>query len=310
MAHDASRQAPVQGRVTDRPLGRALRALPWNAPATILIFGVVLFPAGYLIFNSTQKFGLSGLDLGSAGFANYAALFQRPEIFPVLLNTFVWVISVVVITVLLSLALAQFLNQKFPGRRIVRIAVLVPWAASTVMTSLAFVYGLNPFYGVINKFLVDVHILRVPLGFTEEPLPAFLTAMAVGVFVSLSFTTYVILAGLAAVPNEVLEAAAVDGATSTRTYFSIVLPLLRPALVLATLINIINVFNNFPVLKLITGALPGYSDDTTTTLMFKILQSEDNLGVANALSVVNFVIVLIVIAVFLRVAQPLKEVDS
>jgi multiple sugar transport system permease protein len=306
----ASPRVQAQGAVADRPLGRALRALPWNAPATVLIFGVVLFPAGYLIFNSTQNFGLSGLDRGSAGFANYVALFQRPEIFPVLLNTFVWVISVVVITVALSLALAQFLNKKFPGRRIVRITVLIPWAASTVMTSLAFVYGLNPFYGIINKFLVDVHILRTPLGFTQQPLPAFLTAIAVGVFVSLSFTTYVILAGLSAVPADVLEAAAVDGATPTRTYFSIVLPLLRPALVLATLINIINVFNNFPVLKLITGSLPGYSDDTTTTLMFKILQSEDNLGEANALSVVNFVIVLIVIAVFLRVAQPLKEVDS
>jgi multiple sugar transport system permease protein len=289
---------------------QASRALPWTLPAVILIFGVVLFPAGYQVFNSTRNVGMSGLDEGSAGFSNYVALLARPELLVVLLNTVIWVVGVVLVTLVLSLWLAQFLNRQFPGRQFVRIAVLVPWAASTVMTTLLFVYALDPFYGIINKFLVDVHILHAPYGFTQQPVAAFLTAMMVGIFISLPFTTYTILAGLAGVPGEVLEAAMVDGAGPTRTYFSVILPHLRSAIALATLINIINVFNSLPVLKLITGSLPGYSDDTTTTLMFKILQGEHNIGLASALSVVNFVVVLVVIAIYLAVVKPMKQIES
>jgi multiple sugar transport system permease protein len=299
------------GAASRRSRGRAFGgALPWITPAAILIFGVVLFPAGYLIYNSTRAVGLSGLDKGSAGFANYVKLMARPELYSVLLNTIVWVAGVVVITVVISLVLAQFLNRQFPGRQWVRIAVLVPWAASAVMTTMVFVYGLDPFYGIINKFLVDVHILSKPFGFTQQPLSAFISAMAVGVFISLPFTTYTILAGLAGVPGDVLEAAMVDGAGSVRTYFSVILPHLRGALALATLINIINVFNSLPVLKLMTGSLPGYTDDTTTTLVFKMLQGEHDIGLASALSVVNFVIVLVVIAIYLAVVRPMKEIES
>jgi multiple sugar transport system permease protein len=311
MAPSAEVRGPrTQGAAANRPLGRALRAVPWISPAAVLIFGVVLFPAGYSIYNSTRTVGLSGLDQGSAGFNNYVKLIARPELLHVLLDTAVWVVGVVLITLMLSLWLAQFLNRQFPGRQLVRIAVLVPWAASTVMTTLVFVYGLDPFYGIINKFLVDVHILNAPFGFTQQPVPAFLTAIAVGVFISLPFTTYTILAGLAGVPGDVLEAAMVDGASSRRTYFSVILPHLRGAIALATLINIINVFNSLPVLKLITGSLPGYSDDTTTTLVFKILQGEHNIGLASALSVVNFLVVFVVIAIYLTVVRPMKEIDA
>ena len=119
-----------------------------------------------------------------------------------------------------------------------------------------------------------------------------------------------LLAGLAGVPPEVLEAATVDGAGRARTYFSVIMPYLRGAIVLSTLINVINTFNNLPVLKLITGSLPGYPDDTTTTLMFKILQGEHSIGVASALAAVNFIIVLVVVAIYLVAAKPMRAVES
>jgi multiple sugar transport system permease protein len=287
-----------------------LRAVPWLVPAAILIFGVVLFPAGYLLYNSTRNIGLSGLDVGPAGFSNYKALLARPELPTVLLNTFIWVAGVVIVQLLISLWLAQLLNNQFPGRRWVRIAVLIPWAASVVMTTMVFVYGLDPYYGIMNRFLVDVHILSASVGFTQQPGPAFITAIAIGIFISVPFTTYVLLAGLAGVPPEVLEAATVDGAGRARTYFSVIMPYLRGAIVLSTLINVINTFNNLPVLKLITGSLPGYPDDTTTTLMFKILQGEHSIGVASALAAVNFIIVLVVVAIYLVAAKPMRAVES
>lgn len=298
------------GRGAEGPLHRAVRAVPWLLPAGLLISGVVLFPAGYLMYDSTRQIGLAGVDEGSAGLSNYRQLLVGYGLTHVLVNSAVWVVAVVSLTVVISLAIAQLLNTQFPGRRVVRMAVLVPWAASTVMTTLTFVYGLDPFYGIINRMLVEVHILHAPYGFTKQPLPAFLSAIAVAIFVSLPFTTYTIMAGLAGIPKDVLEAAEVDGASSIRRYFSVVLPFLRNAVALATLINIINVFNSLPILQLLTGSIPGYSADTTTTLVFKILQGEHNIGVSSALSVLNFLIVLVIIALYLRVVRPTKRIED
>jgi multiple sugar transport system permease protein len=297
-------------RRRESSLRQAVRATPWLLPAGLLIFGVVLFPAGYLVYDSTRDIGLAGVDQGSAGWANYRQLLTGYGLTHVLINSAIWVVAVVTLSIVISLAIAQLLNNQFPGRRLVRMAVLVPWAASTVMTTLTFVYGLDPYYGVINRLLVQMHILSAPFGFTKQPVPAFITAIVVGIFVSLPFTTYTILAGLANVPKEILEAAQVDGAGSMRRYFHIVLPFLRNAIALATLINIINVFNSLPILQLLTGSIPGYSADTTTTLVFKILQGEHNIGVASALSVINFAIVLVIIAIYLRTVRPTKRIED
>jgi multiple sugar transport system permease protein len=285
------------------------RAVPWTLPALLLIFGIVLFPAGYMIYNSTRRISVAGVDHGSVGLQNYLTVLSRPELPGILLNSLVWVVSVVVITVVISLALAQFLDKTFPGRRWVRMAILVPWAASVVMTTTVFVYGLDPFYGIINKFLVDIHLIAEPFGFTREPVPAFVSSIAIAVFVSLPFTTYTLLAGLAGIPSDMMEAARVDGAGAARAYFSVTLPNLRPAIALASLINIINVFNSLPILKLMTGSIPGYKADTTTTYVFKLLQNEQRIDLSSALSVINFLIVLVVVALYLWIVKPMKEVQ-
>lgn len=294
-------KAPSRGR-------QLLSALPWLTPALILIVGVVLYPAGYMVYTAFRKITKVGTDTGAAGWANFklALTFPGVHISHIFVNTFVWVIVVVTFTVVISLGLAQFLDKAFHGRKIVRLAVIVPWAASVVMTTSVFKYGLNRDYGIINKFLVDIGILSAPAGFTTSAGSAFVVAMLVAIFVSLPFTTYTILAGLQAVPGDVIEAAHVDGAGSTARYFRIVLPILRPALAVAVLINIINVFNSLPILRVLTGPLSGYAADTTTTLIFKY---KTNLGpgVASALSVVNFLVCLVIIAIYLVVVKPTKE---
>src|SRR5690606_16665952 len=144
-------------------------------------------------------------------------------------------------TVIISLGLAQILNKAFPGRQVVRMAVIIPWAASVVMTTMVFYYGLEPYFGIINKFLVDVGLVSTPecFGWTRNPETAFIWSIVIAIFVSLPFTTYTILAGLATVPADALEAAKMDGAGPVRTYWTIVLPQLRGALSVAVLINII-----------------------------------------------------------------------
>jgi len=208
----------------------------------------------------------------------------------------------------LSLALAQLLNTAFPGRQLVRLAVIIPWAASVVMTTLVVYYGLDPFYGIINQALVDLGIIDTPYGWTKNAVSAFSWSIGIAVFVSLPFTTYTILAGLQSVSADVLEAARMDGTGPVRTYFHIVLPQLRSALAVAILINIINVFNSLPILKVMTGSIPGYDADTVMTLIFKYIQTDHRIDVASALSVVSFAIVLVIVAIYVRVVKPMREV--
>ncbi|WP_116040721.1 carbohydrate ABC transporter permease [Amycolatopsis palatopharyngis] len=282
-------------------------ALPWITPTLLLIVTIVLFPAGYMVWTSLRDLSEFGTDRGPAGLENYRRLLDFEALPQVLINTVIWVVGVVAVTVLVSLALAQLLNKAFPGRRLVRLAVIVPWASSVVMTSIVFYYGLDPFYGVINQALVDIGILDQPYGFTKNPVSAFVVSMATAVFVSLPFTTYTLLAGLQAIPHEILEAAQIDGASPTRTYFNVVLPNLRSALAVAAIINIINVFNSLPILRTLTGSLPGYDADTTTTLIFKFIQADRQVDTASALSVVNFALVLVIILVYLRAVRPMRE---
>ncbi|MEU5722240.1 sugar ABC transporter permease [Micromonospora sp. NPDC047738] len=284
-----------------------VRALPWLLPALTLILTIVLFPAAYMVWTSSRDVSQAGVDRGSAGLDNFVALLNFPALGRVFTNTIIWVVGVVLVTLLISLALAQLLNQAFPGRRLVRLAVIVPWAASVVMTSTVFYYALDPFYGVFNQFLVDLGILDAGFGFTRRPVPAFVVSMVVAVFVSLPFTTYTILAGLQTVPDDIVEAARMDGAGPGRIYRRIVLPILRPAIAVAVLINIINVFNSLPILRTMTGSIPGYDADTTTTLIFKYVQQDRQVDLASALSVVNFLIVLAVIGIYLAALRPMRD---
>lgn len=287
-----------------------LKALPWIGPAVALVAAVVLFPMGVMFWNSTRDISQSGLDDGGVGLANFATVVGFQYFWPILGRTVVWVVGVVSCTLIGSLALAALLDKAFPGRRLVRMAVIVPWASSVVMTTLVVHYGLEPYFGIINSFLVDIGLIASPEGYgwTRHPGTAFAWAMVVAVFVSLPFTTYTILAGLQTVPGETLEAARIDGANGRRTYFSVVLPQLRGAVSVAVLINIINVFNSLPILRVMTGSIPGYDADTIMTMIFKYLQNQRQIDLASALSVIAFLVVIAIVAVYVRVVRPLEEV--
>src|SRR5207237_7651047 len=163
------------------------------------------------------------------GADNYTRLLQQPALPTVLANTVVWVAAVVSVTVVVSLALAQLLNARFAGRALVRWALIVPWAASVIMTSKLFVWIYDYYFGVLNHVLTTLRVLPRPVDWLGEDATVMGAMIAVGIFVSLPFTTYVLLAGLASIPGEVYEAARVDGAAAWATYRLVTLPLLKPA---------------------------------------------------------------------------------
>lgn len=283
--------------------------LPWITPMLLLIFGIVLWPVYEMIRTSTLDIGGSGAVRGSAGFDNYIELFQNPNLPGAVARTFFWVVSVVAITIFISLFLAQLLNAKFPGRRFVRYSLIVPWAASVIMTATSFRWMLDGYYGIINRILLDLGFITEPIEWLGNADTSFPWLIIVAVFVSLPFTTFVILAGLQTIPGEVYEAARVDGSSSRKTYFSITLPLLRNSLFIASVINLINVFNQFPIIWVMTGGGPGYTTDTTTTLMYKLAFRSQDIGVSASLSVVNFAIVLIFVLIYIRASGFGKKED-
>ena len=200
MSHIAAAGEAADGAAA----GRRLAPLAWLGPAGILIAVVVLWPIVTLVQTSLQDITPIGVTIGSAGAKNFTALLHNPNLPSILVRTVVWVVAVVGITMALSLGLAQLFNQRFPGRRVARWALIAPWAASVMMTALIFRWMLQPDNGAINIFLHQLGILHQfnsnSSSWLGRPDSAMAWMIGVAVFVSLPFTTYTLLAGLQSMP--------------------------------------------------------------------------------------------------------------
>lgn len=283
-----------------RRRGRARPAL-WLAPSLALIVAVVVYPAFEMVRTSFLDISSIGLAQGFAGFDNYHKLFGESALAHVVRNTVLWVIVVVGVTIMVSLALAQLLNKRFAGRRYVRWALIVPWASSLVMTATVWRYIYERDYGLLNRLLLDLGLINGPVDWYREEATAFWCLVFVGIVVSIPFTTYVVLAGLQTVGADLYEAAHIDGAGPWQTYWKVTLPLLRPSLIVAVVLNVVYVFNSFPIIWVITGTLPGNDTDTTITFMYKIAFTAGlDAGEAGAMSVLNVLFLLVVVTLYLR----------
>jgi ABC-type sugar transport system permease subunit len=278
------------------------QALFWLGPSLALIAAVVLYPAVARVRASLSRYSITGVRQGSVGAANYARLLEQEALPTVVANTILWVAAVVLVTVVLSLGFAQLLNEDFPGRRLVRWALIVPWAASLIMTAKLFAWIYDYYFGILNHVLRSLRLVAAPVDWLGNDATVMAAMIAVGIFVSLPFTTYVVLAGLSAIPGEVYEAAWVDGASAWRTYWSVTLPLVRPALLVAVVLNVIYVFNSFPIVWTLNDRNPGFAHDTMITYMYKIAfkSSLRDVGLAAALGVVNVLVILLAVLFYLR----------
>jgi ABC-type sugar transport system permease subunit len=280
-------------------------ALMWLAPALALIGGIVVYPVIKLVQAALSRYSFTGLRQGSAGFDNFTKVWHQPQLETVLKNTLTWVVVVVVFTVVISLGLAQFLSKEFFGRRLVRWAIIVPWAASLVITSRLFTLIYDYYHGILNRLLIWLHVIHKPIDFLGDDRWTMFSMIVVGVFVSLPFTTYVFLAGLNGIQTDVYEAARIDGAGPWQAYWRVTLPLLRPAMLVATVLNIIYVFNSFPIVYTLNERNPGFGHDTSITFMYKLAfqTSEHDVGMSAAAGVFNVVLILIVVLIYLRTVK-------
>jgi len=277
-------------------------ALLWLGPSLALIAAVVVYPVAALVRASLSRYSITGLYQGSMGASNYTRLLEQEALVTVVANTLIWVVAIVVVTIAASLGIAQLLNEEFPGRRLVRWTLIVPWAASLIMTSKLFVWLYDYYFGLLNQVLISLRLLAAPVDWLGNDATVMGAMIVVGIFVSVPFTTYVVLAGLSAIPGDVYEAARVDGASAWRTYRSVTLPLLRPALLVAVVLNVIYVFNSFPIVWTLNDRNPGFAHDTMITYMYKIAfkSALRDVGLAAALGCVNVLVILLAVVVYLR----------
>ncbi|MGH3405057.1 MAG: carbohydrate ABC transporter permease [Streptosporangiaceae bacterium] len=235
------------------PIGR-LEPLIWLGPALILIGVVVLWPVVTLIQTSTQNITPIGVTIGSAGAGNYTTVFHNPNLPGILVRTVVWVVSVVSITMVLSLGLAQLFNQRFPGRRVVRWALIAVLVALVAMPA-AYYTARHRFRGrrLFLLIVLATQILQptaLIVGIYKEFLSFHLldtvwSLILVNAGFNLAFAVWILSAYFASIPVEIEEAAMVDGSGRLGTLRRVTLPLAMPGVVTALIFTFIAAWNAF-----------------------------------------------------------------
>jgi multiple sugar transport system permease protein len=239
--------------------------------------------------HAVNRFGKTGA-LNS--FANFERLFAHPLFIDSLIRTLVWTFAVVVGTVLISLPIALILNEDFIGRGLVRVIIMLPWAVSLTMSAIVWRWGLNGQFGMVNATLSGMGLSNEPTEWLATATTAFPIEIAVGILVSIPFTVTVFLGGLSSLPADIYEAARIDGANGWQRWWLLTLPLLRPFINIVLVLNFIYVFNSFPIIWVMTQGDPANSTDILVTWLYKLAFRYGELGIAAALSMIMFFILL------------------
>ena len=265
----------------------------WIAPSVILMAIFIVTPILKVFQMAANKVSRTGQLRGFNNFENFATVLKNPTFGLVLKNTIVWTIAVVVLSTVLGFVLALILNNKFRGRKIARAIVVFPWATTLVIQASAWNFIINTDYGTLNTLLMKLGILNAPMNWTPTPEAYFAWEIACGIFVTVPFVTFCVLSGLQSIDTTYYEAATVDGANYWQKLFKITLPLVKSSLTVSTVLNIIYVFNSFPIIWTMTKGDPANHTDTLVTYLYKLAFYNGRQGEAAAVSVIGFIILLI-----------------
>ena len=272
---------------------RRLEPYVWIAPSVILMAVFILIPICSVFQISKNSVSKAGKLKGFNDFANFTKDLKSPTFAMVLKNTIIWTIAVVVISTVLGFILALILNNKFHGRKIARAIVVFPWATTLIVQASTWNFIINTDYGTLNTLLLRLGIISAPVNWTPTPAAYFAWEIACGIFVTIPFVTFCVLSGLQSIDATYYEAATVDGATYWQKLFSITLPLVKSSLTVSTVLNIIYVFNSFPIIWTMTKGDPANHTDTLVTYLYKLAFYNGRQGEAAAVSVIGFIILLV-----------------
>jgi len=281
-------------------------------PTLLLIFTVAAWPLykAVSISFTDERLGKPG-ESQFVGLKNYTDLlgsfqtradgssrFKYDQDFVEAVGNTVWlsVISVALETVL-GLGIALVINSKFQGRGVIRTAVLVPWAIPTIVSAQMWKWMYNDVFGVFNDMLMTLGIISGPIAWLANKQTALWAIIAMEVWKTTPFMALLLLAGLQIIPGDIYEAAEIDGASKIQQFFSITLPLLRPAILVALIFRTMDALRIFDAIKVMTGG--GSGTETMATYAYKNLFDFQKLGYGSAICVVMFFILAIFVVMYL-----------
>ena len=288
--------------------GNQPEAYLWILPSIILMSIFIIVPIGFVFRMAFSQVTKSGLVKGFIGIQNFAKVLGDDKFAMVLKNTVVWTVFVVVLSTILGFILALLLNNEFKGRKVARAIVVFPWATTLVIQASVWKFIINVDYGALNTLLKTMGIINANINWTPTPEAYFAWEIACGIFVTIPFVCFTALSGLQSIDSSYYEAAVVDGASYWQKLFNITIPLVKPSLTVATVLNIIYVFNSFPIVWTITKGDPASRTDTLVTYLYKLAFYNGKQGEAAAVSVIGFLILLVCASVYM--VSTLKKGDE
>ena len=264
-------------------------------PAIIYILALIGLPFVMAFMYSVGDVKVGSVGYHFVGLRNFESILHNPTFIRALENSFLFTIVSQVLVLILSTILALSLKDAFPGRRFMRFLILLPWVAPVSIGSIGWKWILDSLYSVINWVLVRWHFVGqydtpVWLG---EPKLAMASVIAVHTWHMLPFATVILLAGLTAIPKDIPEAAAVDGAGFFRTLFQITIPMMLPIINVAVLFGVIFTFTDMTVIYILTRGGPYDSTQVVPSLAFftGILGSDLTEGAAISIFMVPLLVI-------------------
>jgi multiple sugar transport system permease protein len=294
MAISQNTRSPAPVALRSRGTPQWLTGYTLAAPALLLMLVIFLYPLGHSFVMSFFRWDLNSVESPFVGLGNYLDLFTGSSFAQTLRNQVVFTVASLVIEVVGGMAIAVLLGSKLRGLRPARTLLLIPPMVAPAVVGLNFRWLFNEQYGLIDAVLVRLGLPAIP--WLSDPGWALVSVIIANAWQNTPLLVLLFLAGLQAIPREPLEAAAVDGASAWRTFWAIVLPLMRPVVVIALMIRIIDLFRTFDVVWLMTQGGPGNASNLLTVEAYKLAFQSVDFGHAAAVSYVALVLSLIVLA--------------
>jgi trehalose/maltose transport system permease protein len=286
--------APKKG-ITDR--ARSERRLAWMlcAPAVVVMLLVTGYPIGYAIVLSLQKFDLRFPDEKEfVGLSNYGDVLSSTTWWSDVAHTVVITVFSVGLELVLGMAIALVMHRAIFGRGAVRTSVLIPYGIVTVVAAFAWRYAFDPASGFVQG-LPLISDSAAPL---TDRNGSYVVIILTEIWKTTPFMALLLLAGLALVPDELHEAAKVDGAGVVQRFFRITLPLMKPAILVALLFRTLDAFRLFDTVFIQTRG--ANSTETVSILGYNVLINRVNLGLGSAVSVLIFLCVILIAFIFVK----------
>jgi trehalose/maltose transport system permease protein len=280
------------------------RRLAWFliVPAVFVVFLVIGYPLIQVLVYSVLKYKLDGVTPASfVGLSNYSFILTDPDFWHAVGITLTFSVFSVTLECVLGLTVALVANSNFKGRSILRVAILIPWAIPTVVSSKIWAWMFNDIYGVVNVVLTNFHIIPQKIAFLATPLTALPVIIAVDVWKTTPFMALLLLAGLGLIPGDLYEAASIDGASKIRQFFYLTLPLVMPTLLVALIFRTLDALRVFDIFYVMIGGQGNMA--TMAIYNQQWLVSFLDAGTGSAASVIILVIIMVFVVLYTRFSK-------